>query len=466
MSVAAGGNVSRIVLAGLAILLVAGLAVDLEPYIGGATKTKAGFATVAVTILLLATGAVSTLWSIAIFFALALVTAAAPPMVLASAFWSNAIMLMFGGLVMGAAAERSGLGRYIAQGLMRRFLGSYPRLLVGILLGTGALSFLVPSTMGRLAITIPVVLATLKEAGYAHGSNGYIAAILVTVAGNFMTSYGILPSNLVQIITFGAAEAAFGAQITYAEYFLLTAPVFSLLKGLTFILVTLWVFPSSPPAPPTSEDAPAILTPAARRLGIVLGITVTLWATDVLHGLKPGWVALGAGLACMLPPVSIMSPREAFDRNRIIAILSVPMMLGIASVMTHSGAGRAIIDAITAGIPLAGQSQAYGFAVIAVLSSLVAILATTVGCIAVMIPLVGEVATATGLSPRIGSIALLNGLQILFFHYEAAPVLVGLLMGKVSARSALRLLVPLALVGLLVVLPAHILWLKLLGAMS
>ena len=446
-----------------AFAAMGGLVLAYAPFVPGTSGVKAGFATVAITVVLLATGVLPGLITVAVFFFLALATAAAPTWVLASGFWSSAIMLIFGGLVMGAAAERSGLGRYVARGLMQRFLGSYARLLTGIIVGAGALSLFVPSTMGRLAITIPVVLATLKEAGYEQGSNGYNGAILVTVAGNFMTSYAILPANLVQIITLGALEVAYGPQATYAEYLLLTGPVLGLIKGVTFVALVVWWLPAPPPAAlPTTMD-PVILSPDARRLGVVLSLAVALWATDFIHGLKPGWIALGAGLACILPPLGLVGLRESFDQNRLTGVLTVPMLLGVASVITHSGAGHLITESVTGALPLAGASPAFGFAVLALLAALIAILATTVGCIAIMTPIVGQVVAATGLSVKLGSIAVLTGLQSLFFHYEAAPVMVGLLMGRVSAGAAARFLVPLAISGILIILPLEILWLKLIG---
>ncbi len=457
----AGLTPDRMVWAALAVAL--GLASVYLPVVPGGGSVKAGFATVIVTVVLLATGVVPGLVTAGIFFTMALVTSAAPPMVLAAGFWSNAIMLIFGGLVMGAAAERSGFGRYVARGLMQRFLGSYPRLLTGIMLGTAALSLLVPSTMGRLAITIPVVLATLKEANYVEGSNGYVGAILVTVAGNFMTSYAILPANLVQIITLGAIEAVHGPQATYAEYLLLTGPVLGVVKGLVFVGLILWLLPAPPPAPATRPSEPVVLSAAARRLGVVLGLAVTFWATDFLHGLKPGWIALAAGLLCILPPLALVGLRESFDRNRLTGVITVPMLLGVASVITHSGAGQVIVDWVTAAIPIAGRSPAYGFAVLAVLAALIAVVTTTVGCIAIMTPIVTQVVAATGLSAKLGAVAVLTGLQALFFHYEAAPVMVGLLMGRVGPRPAARFLVPLAILGLLLILPLEILWLQLIG---
>lgn len=452
-----------VVLGFIAAVCVAGYAV--VPLLPGPAAAKLGLGVVAITVVLLATGLLPGLVTAAVFFALALASGAVPPLALASGFWSSAIMLVFGGLVMGAAAERSGLGRFVARGLLQRFVGSYPRLLLGILCGSGALSFLVPSTMGRLAITIPIVLAALKEAGYAEGSNGYRGAVLTTVAGNFLTSYAILPANLVNVITLGAAETAHGAHFTYAQYFLSCAPVLGLVKGATFLVLVLWLLPAPPPAMPTGPAEPVPLGRPARRLAVVLGLAVTLWATDFLHGLKPGWVALGAAVLCMVPPVAIVSLRESFDLNRLTGVLTVPMLLGVAAIITHSGAGSLIGETVTAAVPVAGRSPAYGFAVLAVLTALIATVATTVGCIAVVTPLIGQIAGATGLGIDTGTLAVLTGLQSLFFHYEAAPIMVGLLMGRVGARPAARFLVPLALTGLLVILPLNMLWLRLLGAL-
>lgn len=462
MSRAAPGFTTRHLVIALGAIAL-GLAIVHMPGLPGSHGVRAGFATVVITVVLLATGVVPGLVTAGVFFVLALLSGAAPPLVLASGFWSNAIMLIFGGLVMGASAERSGLGRFIARGMMQRFLGSYPSLLTGIIVGTGALSFLVPSTMGRLAITIPVVLATLKEAGYEQGSNGYTGAILVTVAGNFMTSYAILPANLVQIITLGAIEASYGGQATYAEYLLLCGPVLGIVKGILFVAMVIWLLPAPRPAAPEGVAEPVVLSPAARRLGVVLGLAVAFWATDFIHGLKPGWIALGAGLLCILPPLALVGLKECFDTNRLTGILTVPMLLGVASVITHSGAGTVITEAVKGAIPIAGQTPVFGFAVLAVLSAAISVVATTVGCIAIMTPIVGEVAAATGLSPKLGSVAVLTGLQALFFHYEAAPVMVGLLMGRVGPLPAARLLVPLAVSGLVLVLPLEIGWLKLIG---
>lgn len=423
-----------------------------------------GLAVVLLTVALFATGAVPSLVTIVLFGVLALSTGVAPAGVLASGLWANATLLIFGGLIIGAAAERSGLGRYISRGLMTKFHGSYSRFLFGLMVGSGVLSFFVPSTSGRLAITIPIVVALAREAGYLPGSNGYIGAVLVAVAGNFLTSYAVLPSNLMNVILLGAAEGLYGVTFSYGEYLWIFGPVMGLVKAFTFWAAVQLIFPAPPPCA-VADSSPAILTRSAQRLMILLALTVAIWATDVLHGLKPGWVALGAAMLCLLPPISLVTLRESFDLNRLTAVASVPAILGLASVLTHSGAGLLIGDAIQTVLPLEGQSPTWGFVGVAIISAITAVVATIVGAIAIVTPLLANVTQATGLPIKLGLAAEMVGLQSVFFHYEAVPIMVGLAMGAVAPGTALRLLFPLAISGLILILPLQLLWLWAIGLM-
>jgi di/tricarboxylate transporter len=448
-----------------AIIGVIALAVATRTPPASHPHAMTGLAIVLLTVALFATGALPSLVTIVLFGVLALSTGAAPVGVLASGLWANATLLIFGGLIIGAAAERSGLGRYVSRGLMTRFHGSYPRFLLGLLVGSGVLSFLVPSTSGRLAITIPLVMALAREAGYAPGSNGYAGAIMTAVAGNFLTSYAVLPSNLMNVILLGTAEGLYGVTFTFGEYLWMFGPVLGLVKALTFWFAVRLIFPAPAPHPVSDTSAPAILSRPAQRLLVVLGVTVAVWATDVLHGLKPGWVAMGAAMLCLLPPISLVTLRESFDLNRLTAVASVPAILGLASVLTHSGAGLLIGDAIQTILPLKGQSPVWGFVGVSIISAVTAAVATIVGAIAIVTPLLANVMQATGLPIKLGLAAEMVGLQSVFFHYEAVPIMVGIAMGAVAPGIALRLLFPLAISGFLVTLPLQLLWIWAIGLM-
>ena len=444
---------------------LAALIVALLPPPADAPNAMIGLAIVAFTVALWATAALPALHSGAIFFALALATGIAPTVPLLSGFWSSAAALVFGGLVIGSAAERTGLGRYVAHALMSG-LATYPRLIAGILIGSGALSFLVPTTMGRLAITLPILMAAAKEAGYEPASRGYIGIILTAVAGNYFTSYAILPSNLTNVIAIGALEGIGGPTIQYGPYMLMCLPVLGIIKGLTFWAAICLLLPApAPRVSATADDGPNVLSPAARRLAILLAITVLLWVTDFIHHIKPGWIALAAGLVCLVPGLGLARADEAVDFNKLTSVFSLAAVLGVAAVLTYSGAGTMIAHALTQLVPASGASPVYGFMLIAIASSLIATFATVVGCIAIVTPTLPAIEAATHLPLTAGIIAELTGLQAVFFPFETVPVMVGLMMAKVPAARTLKVLIALAISGLLIIAPLQIAWLELLGIM-
>jgi len=448
----------------IALFAAIAIVIALQPPPAGAPNAMVGLAIVAFTVGLWATTVLPALHSGAIFFALALATGVAQTIPLLSGFWSNAAALVFGGLVIGGAAERSGLGRYVARALMAG-LATYPRLITGILIGSGTLSFLVPTTMGRLAITIPILIAAAKEAGYDPGSRGYNGMILTAVAGNYLTSYAILPSNLTNVIALGALEGLGGPTIQYGHYLLMCLPVLGIVKGILFVAAICLLFPAPAPQMATNGDSPNILGAPARRLAMLLAITVLLWVTDFVHHIKPGWIALAAGIVCLLPGLGLARVEEMVDLNKFTSVFSLAAVLGVATVLTHSGAGALIARGLTAFVPPSGASPGYGFMLIAVAASAIATCATIVGAIAIVTPTLPGIEAATGLPVTAGLIAELVGLQSVFFAFEAVPIMVGLIMGKVATSAAMRLLIPLAVTGLVIIAPLQILWLKLLGVM-
>jgi hypothetical protein len=449
----------------IALFAVLALVLAFQTPPAGAPKAMVGFAIVAFTVVLWATSVIPALHSGAIFFALALATNVAPTIPLLSGFWSNAAALVFGGLVIGGAAERSGLGRYVARGIMGG-LATYPRLITGILIGSGTLSFLVPTTMGRLAITIPILIAAAKEAGYAPGSRGYNGMLLTAVAGNYLTSYAVLPSNLTNVIALGALEGLGGPTIQYGQYLLMCLPVLGIVKGILFVAAVCLLFRAPAPQMATASDTPNILSAPARRLAMLLAVTVLLWVTDFIHHIKPGWIALAAGLFCLLPGLGLARVEEMVDFNKFTSVFSLAAVLGVATVLTTSGAGAMIATGLTSFVPPTGASQSYGFMLIAIASAAIAACATVVGSIAIVTPTLPGLEAATGLPLTAGLIAELVGLQSVFFVFEAVPVMVGLMMGKVSTSAAMRLLIPLAITGLAIIAPLQIAWLMVLGVMK
>lgn len=415
----------------------------------------------AATVLLWATVAVTQPTAAIAFLVAALATGVAPVPAIISGFMSTALLLVFGGLLIGLAAERSGFGRFIAQRFFGKFRASYGQLVLGIIVGTTILSFFVPANMGRLAITVPVVMALAQEAGYPRGSSGYNGLVLTTVVGNFTVALAILPANLLNIMVVGAGETLYGVHYSYLEYLLLCAPVLGLGKAVLVWFVVTRLFPA--PAPVAAGGDPAVLGPEAKRVAIILAVTIALWATDVVHGIRPGVVAVGAGLACLMPKWGVLRARDAIDTRKALILVWIGTVLSLGAVLGQSGASTLLSKLLAGSAGVTGESAAYGHLVIAYMTAVVTSIATIGGAAPVMVAAAGDIAAATGLPIKSAVLSVTAGMSVLALPFVAAPIVVGLAMGHVAMGTALKFMLVLGAATAVLLLPLNAAYWHLVG---
>lgn len=417
----------------------------------------------AFTVMLWATIAVPQPYAALAFIGLIVGSGAASWPAALSGFMSHSLWLVFGGLMIGTAADRTGFGRFIARRFVGSFRGTYGQLVAGILLGSTVLAFLVPATMGRIAITVPVVMALAREAGYAPGSNGYIGLVVAAVIGNFMVALAILPGNLLNIMVVGSGETLYGMRMPYMRYLLLCAPVIGVVKGLICWWTIVRVYPAPPPnfSSEAVKDAP--LGPDARQVAAILAVAIVLWATDFWHGINPGLVALAAGIACILPGIGVLSVRDGLDPKKMLILVWVGTVLSIGAVLAEAGASKLVSSVLADAAGIQGRSALYAYFALAVLASLLAMLTTIGGAIPIVATAVGGFSSATGIPIETGVMTIVAGVSALFLPFAAAPIMVGLAMGKVTPGQATKFTIVSSALTCALVFPLNALWWRLIG---
>lgn len=93
----------------------------------------------------------------------------------------------------------------LARGLAPLLTGSYPRLIAGLMAVSVLLSFLMPSSVGRAVVMVPVGMALADQMGFGPGSKGRIGIASVLAIGTNMPGFTILPSNIPNMVLSGAA---------------------------------------------------------------------------------------------------------------------------------------------------------------------------------------------------------------------------------------------------------------------
>lgn len=454
---------SAALLAGGAALLAGGALAVWQASLGLGPKAAAAAAVSVVAMGLWATAALPEVVATLLFFALIMLIGAVPPATLFSGFASPAFWLVLGGMVIGAAIGRTGLGARVARSLARPLSGSYPRLVAGLVAISYGLAFLIPSSMGRITLLVPITLAIADAVGLAPGRRGRTGLVLAAGFGTWMLATSVLTANLPNLVMAGAAEALYGQAIGYLPYLLLHAPVLGIAKGALLIALICVLFPDrlDRPASP-AEGAPRTVTPAELRLGALLAATVLLWMTGAWHGVPPAWIGLAAAVACFMPGVGVLPP-DTFAGLNFRVLFYVAGILGFVAVAGHLGFGTMLGRSLLAVLPLGPEAPAWNFGLLAALATALSLAVTSDGAPALFTALAGEMSRATGLD--LGTVLMVQviGYSTMFLPYQAPPILVAMQLGGVRLADAARLGVASAVLSLLVLAPLDYAWWRLLG---
>ena len=414
---------------------------------------------------LYATGALPEYVTAILFFLVAMLAKIAPAAVVFSGFHSTAFWLVFGGLVIGVGVRRTGLAERLARAIAGSLGGGYPMVIGGaVAIGVG-LAFLMPSTLSRVLLLLPILLAMAEGLGFAPGSNGRAGLVLAASFATMIPGFAILPATVPAMVLIGASETLYGYVPTYGAYLLLHFPVLGLLKALIIAGLVIWLFPDRPSAP-AAAPAREPMSRDAKVMAGLLAAALILWVTDFVHHVSPAWVALAAAAVLISPGTGIVPIKEFNEKIAHNSLFYVAGVLGLGAVIDHAGLGDWLARAALAVLDLQPGAHGQAFALVAGLGTFIAILATQPSTPAVMTPLSDTLAQAVGLP--ISAILMMQvvGFSTVFLPYQAPPLVVAMQLGEIPMSRGNKLCLALFAATVVILLPLDYLWWELLGRFS
>lgn len=410
-----------------------------------------------------ATGAVAEHLVAMVLFFLAMVFAIAPPAIVFSGFASGAFWLVFGGLIIGAAVDVTGLGKRLARAITARISGGYGAVIGGIVTVSVVLIFLMPSTLSRIVLLMPIILALADRLGYAGGSRGRNGMVLAMILTSYLCSVGVLPANVPNNVLVGAAETSHGVVIRYFDYLLLHFPVLGGVKAVVIALFLTWSFaePPSPRKDDAAEDGAgtwAGMNFGERKMALYLAIALVLWATDAVHGISPAWISLGVGILCLLPFTGLVSAdlyRQKISLNPLIYIAGI---LAVGALVAESGLGTWLGGRLIAAEGLEPGNPVEAFAVITGLGTLLGMISTMPAVPAVLVPLGETLSEASGFPLFHVMNLIVVGFSTVILPYQVPPFVIGMQLGNVPLADGARACLALAALSVLVILPLNYIW--------
>lgn len=412
-------------------------------------------------IILFATSAIPEHVTALIFMVAAMLFAIAPAEVVFSGFTSTACWLIFSGLIIGIAINETGLANRIANAFTGHLDSSYLKLITGIVTMATLLGFLMPSSMGRAVLFIPIAMAIAAGCGFTRGSNGQIGVALAAAFGCHVPTFAVLPANVPNMVLIGAAETIHDWAPMYAEYLLLHFPVLGLIKAALIILSIIWLYPDKPQRSNTQVKQEA-MTPQEHKLIIVIAITLGFWLTDSLHHISAAWIGLTAACFLLMPGIGLVD-QKSFNKLNIGSIIFVVGILGLGTLINYSGLGTFVGKQLNIWLPLSTEQSLLSYLTLSITAFITGIFTTLPGVPAVLTPFAEQMSANSGFPLETVLMTQVLGFSTILFPFQSAPLMVGMQIAKVPLKHAAKLCFVLTPITLFILYPLDYLWWAFLG---
>jgi anion transporter len=249
---------------------------------------------------------------------------------------------LFGAILFGTVATKSGLARRLAFMVMRGIGHTYQRLLLGIIVADFLLTFIVPSGIARVVIMSAVAAGLVDAFGLGRGSRIGKGLFIVLVYTATIFDKMII-AGAASITARGLIERVGEVDVLWSQWFLAFLPCDIITIFIAWRLV-LWMYP------PEKENLPGgaaflrdelanmgRLSPIEWRAILLFGIGLGLWMTDFIHGIPSPMIGIGVGLGSVLPRIGVLDVDDV-KRVNLLPVFFVASAISMAHVLEHTKA--------------------------------------------------------------------------------------------------------------------------------
>lgn len=334
----------------------------------------------------------------------------------AAPYANPVIYLFFGGFILAAAVEESGLHRRLALALVRSAGIRPDRIVLGFMIAGGFMSMWVSNTAAVLML-LPLANAMIPKSDNA-ATAAFERALLLGVAyaatiGGYGTLIGTPPNALLA----GFLSQTQGVKLGFFDFMIVGVPIVMIGIPVTWLLLTRVLFRE---CANTTLDIAALdqqrrgLGRASRAetfVGTVAAATALAWITQpLLARVVPGISEAGIAVACAV--VLLVTPMDA-SLKRVIdwkAAERIPWGvlvlfgggLSLASAIQASGLSAWIGNAVTG---LRGVSPLLLILIVVTVITLLTEFTSNTATAAAFLPIAASLAGGAGVSPLVLAVA-------------------------------------------------------------
>lgn len=364
---------------------------------------------------------------------------------------------LFGAILFGLVATKSGLARRLAFMVMRGIGHSYAQILLGIIVADFLLTFIVPSGIARVVIMSAVAAGLVDAFGYGRGSRIGTGMFIVLVYTATIFDKMII-AGAASITARGLIERVGEVPVLWSQWFLAYLPCDIITIFIAWRLV-LWMYP---PEKDSLPGGAAFLDEEIRSMGALkpiewraiglFAIGLGLWMTDFIHHIPSPMIGLGVGLASVLPRIGVLDVEDVKKVN-LLPVFFVASAISMAHVLETTKALDMMTGVLFAWIePFMGNIwatvgilywAAFGYHI--VIGDEISMLATS-------LPMLMNYAKTAGLDPLALGMVWTFSAGGKIFLYQSAVLVVGYSYGYFTLKDLFKVGAALTIVEWLILM--------------
>ncbi len=377
-----------------------------------------------------------------------------------SGFYSSAFWLVFSGMIMVIAMKQLKLNQKILSLFQFLNIDNYLKTLILVSLFTLVICFIIPSSMNRVIISIPILHAICANFGYEQGSKGYTGIMLMGIISNSLPGFVLLPANLPNMILAGLSENIYNYKILYSNYFISNFLIFGILKDVIAIAL-IYFFYQEPPKQHFNLQQQEQQKQQNKLVITILSIIVFLWLSDSIHGISPSMIAVFGALALLYPAFNIVQSKE-LSAISFPTLIFVAGLISLGNILADNQFIKQSLETLVAQYQFSDNGF-INYMSITIFTSLSGIILTQPTIPPLFTPLAGQLSELTGFS--LNDIFMMQAASFsnLFFMHQSPPVIIGMQLAFLSAKDMIKMLLLIAALTIIFLYPLHYLWLQFLA---
>lgn len=374
-----------------------------------------------------------------------------------SGFSSSAFWLVFAGMLIASAIKNVNLSERFSALFSFIKNPNYLNILIFINIFSLLFSFVMPSSLGRTVLLIPIAMIVAKNFGFKEKDKGYTGIMLAFIFSTVIPAFTILPANVPNMILSGLTYEIYGFELLYSHYLVANFFVLGFIKNLILVALLYFIYNDTPKY--TFYKSEKNLLSKDEKIVIYTTFTMILfWATDFIHGISASVIAMVGVLFLANPTINIIKTKDVNNIN-FTSLLLVAAIISFGNIVATNDYIKEVLTSII-NLYKPTEYEVLNQILISSFMSFTGIFITQPSIPAIFTPMAEHISSISSFSLNEVIMMEVSAFSTLFLPYQSPPIIIGLALANIKQTQAIKFLLLLAVITIIFLFPLQYYWMQ------